>query len=125
MAFLLKTKDEVSEKIREFVEMVEAHWNLRVSKLRCDNGKEYVNEKVTKWCKNKGIVLDISVPYTQLNGRAERINRTLTEKVRALLFDSRMHKEMWSEALYTYICSTDLPQNLCRKLHMKCGKKES
>jgi len=48
MAFLLKTKDKVLVKIKEFVEMAEAHWNSRVFKLRCDNGREYIVETVTK-----------------------------------------------------------------------------
>lgn len=42
------------------------------------------------------------MPYSpQLNGRAERLNRTLLDKIRALLFDSGMEKQMWGEALYT------------------------
>lgn len=114
-AFLLETKDEIPEKIKEFVIMAEAHWNSRVSKLRCDNGREYINEKVAKWCKNKGIVMNITVPYTsQLNERAERLNRTLIKKVRALLFDSELHKEMWGEALDTsvYLLNRSLTESL-------------
>ncbi|KZC15095.1 Copia protein [Dufourea novaeangliae] len=46
--------------------------------------------------------MDYTTPYTpQLNGKAERLNRTLLEKVRALLFDSNVDKGMWGEALYT------------------------
>ncbi|KAM0730296.1 Retrovirus-related Pol polyprotein from transposon TNT 1-94 [Formica fusca] len=104
VAFLLKSKDEVPDKIKEYVEMAEAHWDSRVSKLRCDNGREYINEKVTNWSKTKGIIIDNNVPYSpQLNGKAERLNRTLMEKTRALLFDSGLNKEMWGEALYTSV----------------------
>lgn len=88
-----------------YVERAEAHWNLRVLKLRSDNGREYVNIDVTKWCKKRRrrrIEMDTMIPYTpQLNGRAEKLNRTLMEKTRALLVDSGMNKEMWGEALYT------------------------
>ena len=48
----------------------------------------------------------LTVPYTpQQNGVSERINRTLMEKTRALLFESGLPKEMWGEALYvaTYV----------------------
>lgn len=42
------------------------------------------------------------MPYTpQLNGKAERLNRTLMDKTRALLFDSGLKKEMWGEASNT------------------------
>ncbi|KYN33848.1 Copia protein, partial [Trachymyrmex septentrionalis] len=35
------------------------------------------------------------------NGRAKRFNKTLMEKVRALLFDANLNKDMWGEVLYT------------------------
>jgi hypothetical protein len=53
-----------------------------------------------KWCKNEVITLDYAVPYTpQLNGKAEKLNRTLVEKARAMLFDSNLDSEMWGEAV--------------------------
>lgn len=88
MAFLIKAKDEIPNKIKDYVERVESHWNLRVSKLRCDNGREYINTEVIEWCKSKGINLNKTESYTpQLNNKAERLNRTLTNKTKALLFD--------------------------------------
>lgn len=49
-------------------------------------------------------MLDFTTPYTpQLNGKAERLNRTLLDKVRALLFDSSFDKKMWGEALYCLV----------------------
>jgi len=48
------------------------------------------------------IELNITIPHiSQLNGKTERLNRTLLEKVRTLLFESNMNKDMWGEALYT------------------------
>ena len=47
-------------------------------------------------------MLDFTIPYTpQLNGKAERMNRTLMDKARALIFDCDMEKEMWGEAVQT------------------------
>lgn len=103
MVFLIKRKDEVAGKIKEYVERVEAKWNTRVSKLRCDNGREYINSKMITWCENRGIEMDKTVSYTpQLNGKAERLNRTLMDKTRALIFYSGLNK-MWGEALYTSV----------------------
>lgn len=100
--YLLERKSEVSKKVMEYVRQVEAKWNLKLSKLRCDNGREYANKNLTNWCGKRGIKLDFTVPYTpQLNGKAERLNRTLIEKSRALLLDSKLEKEMWGEAAYT------------------------
>lgn len=69
-------------------------------KLRCDNGTEYTNEKMKSYCRKKGIKLDYTVSHTpQQNGRAERLNRTLLDKARALIIDSGLKKEMWGEAI--------------------------
>jgi len=95
---------EVQDILKEYVHRVEAHWNTRVSKIRCDNGKEYMNNKVLTWCKQKEIIINRTTPYTpQLNGKAERLNRTILDKIRGLLFDSRFNKEMWGEGLYSSI----------------------
>jgi len=106
MVYLLKSKAETADKIKEFVNRMETRLEKRVAKIRCDNGKEFINNNLKNWCKEKGIELNTTIPHTpQLNGKAERLNRTLLEKVRALLFDSNMNKEMWEEALYvaTYL----------------------
>ena len=103
---LIKGKYEVPTKLKEFVAEAETRWKSKVSKIRCDNGLEYNNTELKTWAKKNGTVIDFTTPYTpQLNGKAERLNRTLLNKVRALLFDSGLDKEMWGEALYvaTYL----------------------
>ncbi|CAK1553247.1 unnamed protein product [Leptosia nina] len=100
--YLLRSKNEVFDKLKQFVFLAENHFRLRVKKIRCDNGTEYSNNSLVSWCQNKGIVLDLTIPYTpQLNGKAERLNRTLMEKTRALLLDGAVPKYLWGEALLT------------------------
>ena len=102
MVYLIEGKYEVIDAIKEYVAEVEAKWNYKVSKIRCDNGGEYANKNLSNWCKMKGIMLDYTISYTpQLNGKAERINRTVMETTRALLSDSKLPKNMWGEALRT------------------------
>ncbi|GJQ79318.1 hypothetical protein Trydic_g16185 [Trypoxylus dichotomus] len=89
--YLLRYRNEAAEYLKEFIEEAEALQNIKVAKVRCDNG---------------GIVLGFTIPYTpQLNGKAERLNRTLLEKARALIFDAQISKEFWGEAAYvaTYL----------------------
>ncbi|GJQ87005.1 hypothetical protein Trydic_g12588 [Trypoxylus dichotomus] len=89
--YLLRYKNEAAEYLNEFIKEAEALQNIKVAKVRCDNG---------------GIVLDFTRPYTpQLNGKAEKLNRTLLEKARALIFDAEISKEFWGEAAYlaTYL----------------------
>lgn len=108
MAFLIKSKEGVPRKFKEYVKRVEARWDKCVSKLRCDNGKEFNNDKVITWCEDKGIELDRTVSYKpQLNRRAERLNRILMNKARALLFESKLQKELWGEALLTAVYLTN------------------
>lgn len=96
----MKGKYEVYERVKEYIEEAESKWNTRVLKLRCDNGTEYTSEKMKTYCRKKGIKLDYTVPYTpQQNGKAERLNRALLNKARALIIDSGLEKEMWSEAI--------------------------
>lgn len=67
-------------------ELKRTHPNSCISKFRCDNAREYVKCDLEKFCVNSGITLDPSNPYTpKQNGKAERINRLLMERERALI----------------------------------------
>lgn len=98
--YLLKNKNEVFTYLKQYIQEVERETNLQVSRIRCDNGGEYTSQQLKDWCKNKGIKLDYTVVYTpQQNGKAERFNRTLMEKVRAMLYQSNVEKKLWGEAV--------------------------
>nr|GFD22556.1 putative ribonuclease H-like domain-containing protein [Tanacetum cinerariifolium] len=63
--------------------------SLKVKIIRCDNGIEFKNYDLNKFCGVKGIKRKFSVPRTpQQNGIAKRKNRTLIEDARTLLADS-------------------------------------
>ena len=67
--------------------------------LRCDNGGEYDNTAMKQWCKMKGIRLDFTPPYTpQLNPVSEGYNKTVWEKIRALMYESGLDKKFWGLA---------------------------
>lgn len=100
--YLLKGKNEVLDKFREFVSMCEVKFNSKIAKLRCDNGGEYISKDFKSFCKEKGIVLDYTVIYTpQQNGKAERKNRSLVERSRAIIDESGVPKTFWGEAIRT------------------------
>lgn len=101
MLYLIKTKDEVFAKFKECVAEVENTHNAKVSMLRCDNGGEYDNTAMKQWCKMKGIKLDFTPPYTpQLNPVSERYNKTVWEKIRALMYKSGLDKKFWGLAAH-------------------------
>ena len=67
-----------------------------------DNGLEYCSKEFKDFCKSKGIARHRTVTYTpQQNGLAERINRTLIERVRCMLLNASLFKGFWAEAVTT------------------------
>ncbi|RDX74016.1 hypothetical protein CR513_46284, partial [Mucuna pruriens] len=73
--YVLKTKDQVLEKFKQFQALVERQSSKKV------------------YCKQQGIRHEKTLPKTpQLNGLVERINKTLIEM---------LPKHFWGEALYT------------------------
>jgi len=50
----------------------------------------------------EGIKQELTTPHTpQLNGTAEKLNRTLIKSVRIMLVDSKLPHRFWAEALST------------------------
>ena len=88
------------KKLKEYLTQAEVKWNKKTKEIRCDNGKEYFNKELQTWCKNKGIFINYTPAYTpQLNGKAERLNRTLIEKVREMILGAEESKILWGEAV--------------------------
>ena len=72
--------------------------------LRSDNGSEYRNGEMTRFCRQKMIKRDFIVPYNpERNGMAERLNRTLVEMTRCILSEAKMDKTYWCEAILTAV----------------------
>lgn len=63
--------------------------NCKVAKFRADNGGEYISNEFKRFCRQRGIVMDYTTPYNpEMNSVAERLNRTLEEKARAMIISS-------------------------------------
>ena len=95
----LKTKDQVLSVFKELHARVEreSSWKLKV--VRADNGGEYRGQ-FEEYCRSKGIRLEFTVLKTlELNGLAERMNRTIMERVRSMLAHAKLPKTFWAEAL--------------------------
>jgi len=102
--YTLESKDQVPERFRNFKRLVENQTGKRIRILRTDNGKEYVNTRLTNFLKEEGIKHQTTVPHTpEQNGVAERYNRTIVEKARCLLFEAKLPKKFWGEAVSTAV----------------------
>ncbi|GJY81899.1 putative ribonuclease H-like domain-containing protein [Tanacetum coccineum] len=100
--FFLRTKDETSAILKDFIRQIENQLNQKVKTIRSDNGTEFKNKDVIEFCGSKGIKREYSNARTpQQNGVAERKNRTLIEAARTMLADSFLPNTFWAEAVST------------------------
>jgi transposase InsO family protein len=84
--YLLKFKDEVFNKFKEFKDLIENLSERKIKILMSDNGGEYTSKEFVNSCKNVGIKRELSTPYNpQQNGVAERKNRTIMEAVKTMI----------------------------------------
>ena len=111
--YTMKNKSEVFSKFMLFKKFVENQTENKIKVIRTDNGKEYVNTQFKNLCGSNGIKHEKSTVYTpQQNGLAERMNRTLSEKLRCMLIDMKINKQLWAEALYAAVNIVNiLPNN--------------
>ncbi|GJV90852.1 ribonuclease H-like domain-containing protein, partial [Tanacetum coccineum] len=81
--FFLRTKDETSGILKDFIRQIKNKLNQKVKTIRCDNGTEFKNKDVIEFCGSKGIKREYSNARTlQQNGFAERKNMTFIEAAR-------------------------------------------
>ncbi|GJZ37788.1 putative ribonuclease H-like domain-containing protein [Tanacetum coccineum] len=100
--FFLRTKDETSGILQDFIRQIENQLNLKVKTIRCDNGTKFKNRDMIKFCGSKGIKREYSNARTpQQNGVAERKNRTLIEAAMTMLADSFLPNTFWAETVST------------------------
>lgn len=102
--YFLKSKDQVYEKLVEFVRLTNNLYGIKIKKIRSDNGKEYEPNKLVQFLSKEGIHHEKTVPYTpQQNGAAERENRTIVEAARTMLYAKGLCKQLWAEAINTAV----------------------
>jgi hypothetical protein len=107
-AYFIAQKSQVVDKFVEYKVMMENQLGAKIKCIRTNNGKEFVNKRMGAICVKAGIVHQTTVPYTpQQNGIAERMNRTLVERARAMLEYKDVDMKWWAEALNTAVYITN------------------
>nr|GFA45324.1 putative ribonuclease H-like domain-containing protein [Tanacetum cinerariifolium] len=98
----LATKDETSVILKTFTTGIENQINHKVKIIKCDNGTEFKNHDLNRFCRMKGIKREFSVTGTpQQNEVAKQNNRTLIKVARTMLTDSLLPIPFWAEAVNT------------------------
>lgn len=102
--YLMSSRNEVFKYLKEFKAAAEIHFERKISRLRTDNGGEYTSREMQDYLKESGIQSEFTIPDNpSQNGKAERMNRTLVERARALAINAKMPKFLWGEAI---LCAT-------------------
>ncbi|KAE8992242.1 Retrovirus-related Pol polyprotein from transposon TNT 1-94 [Phytophthora rubi] len=100
--YFMKKKTEVLEKFKMFKTDMENATGLKIKRHRSDNGGEYTGRLFKEYLSKQGIRHEKTVPYTpQQNGLAERMNRSIVEMARCMLYHEGIDKKWWAEAVNT------------------------
>jgi transposase InsO family protein len=94
--YLLKTKDEAVNYFKTYKAEVENQLEKKIKRFRSDRGGEYFSNEFDLFCVKHGVIHERTPPYSpQLNGVAERKNRTLTDLVNFMLYTVGLSKAWW------------------------------
>ena len=73
--FFLHDKSEVASCFKKFAKRAQNEFEVKLKKIRSDNGKEFDNTNIEAYCDEVGIKHEVSATYTpQQNGVVERKN---------------------------------------------------
>ena len=104
VSYTIKSKSEVLYFFKIYEAMKTAHFNTRISRFRCDNGREYMSAEMREFFYEKGVQFKFTIRYTpQQNGGAERMNRNIIEKALSMILGCKLDKNFWSEAVMTAV----------------------
>ena len=102
-----KTKSEALAAFKDIKTATENQSSKKIKILHTDWDKEFINIDFNAYLTQCRILYEKSAPYTyKQNGLAERINQTILEKTRYLLFQSGLSIKYWllavEAAIYIY-----------------------
>jgi hypothetical protein len=102
VAIPIEKKSQVVAVVRNTVARLELQSGKKLKAVRTDRGSEYLNGEMAAYFGDKGVVHQSTARYSsEQTGVAERLNRVLMERARAMLIKSGLSDEMWAEAVVT------------------------
>jgi hypothetical protein len=101
-SLILKSKDEITIKIRALFNKIKMHTDRKIKFFRIDDDRKFASLKKT--LNDKSIEWEKSASFAQdQDDVSERVIRTVIEKARILLIAANLLKRLWSKTLIT-IC---------------------
>lgn len=98
--YLQSAKSDTFGSYTTYEAWLKTQHGANIKRLRSDRGGEYLSDEFSQHLRAKGTERKLTTHDTpQHNGVAERLNRTLIERVRAVLHASGLPKFLWGEAI--------------------------
>src|SRR5688500_19341777 len=98
----MQEKSETQGNLKRFLRRAQNEFELKVKKIRSDNGSEFKNLQVEEYLEEEGVKHEFSTPYIpQQNGEVERKNMMLIDMARMMLGEFKTPERFWSEAVNT------------------------
>ena len=102
--YFLKQKSEVFNHYKKFEAWVKVQRHGRIAILGCDRGGEFTSTEFNNHLENAGTVRHLTVHNSPAsNGIAEHANRTHLDGARAMLYESKLPKNLWAEAISHHV----------------------
>lgn len=102
--FFMADRTEVLTKFKILYKLAKKETGRSMSKLRTDNGREFLSKDFQAFIQLKGIRHELTAPYTpEQNSVAERDNRSVVECARSMLYNFSMPLQFWGEAINTAV----------------------
>jgi hypothetical protein len=100
LGIFLQDKSETQGTLKHFLRRAQNEFELKVKKIRSDNGSEFKNLQVEYYLEEEGIKHEFSAPDTpQQNSVVERRNWTPIDMARTMLGEYKTPERFWSEAV--------------------------
>ena len=100
VVYFVKSKDQCSAAFKKFLAWAENQTSERMLVLHSDHRGEYIARALQTLLTEKGIEHRLMMPGSpQQNGLAERWNRTLMDKVRAMIHSAGLSLGFWELAV--------------------------
>ena len=80
-----------------YINLIETQANVKVKRLRSDNGLEFTGRNLESLLHEKGIIHELTQVEGPWQNPVERDNRTVVEKVRSILVEGSFPPLLWDE----------------------------
>ena len=100
--YFMAHKSDTLEMFKEFHAKVTGESGERIGILKTDGGGEYKSREFAQYLINHQIEHEVMVPDSlEMNGLAERMNRTILEKAKCMCVHAGLPYSLWAEAANT------------------------